>query len=77
MNQFENLEGRLFISDKAHMLLPYHALIDQARERMKGDRAIGTTGKGIGLHIGIRLQSWGLGMGVELSKLPLRFWVPK
>jgi len=48
MSQFENLEGRLFLSDKAHVLLPYHALIDQAKERMKGDKAIGTTGKGIG-----------------------------
>ena len=48
MEQFENLEGRLFISDKAHLNLPYHSLIDQARERLKGDKAIGTTGKGIG-----------------------------
>ncbi len=46
MEQFKNLEGRLFISDKAHLLLPYHALIDQAKERLKGDKAIGTTGKG-------------------------------
>ena len=48
MSQFENLEKRLFISDKAHLNLPYHALIDQAKERLKGDKAIGTTGKGIG-----------------------------
>ena len=48
MEQFEGLEGRLFISDKAHLNLGYHALIDQAKERLKGDKAIGTTGKGIG-----------------------------
>jgi adenylosuccinate synthase len=48
MKQFENLEGRLFISDKAHLNLAYHAQIDQAKERLKGDKAIGTTGKGIG-----------------------------
>ena len=48
LEQFENLEGRLFISDKAHLNLPYHAEIDQAKERLKGDKAIGTTGKGIG-----------------------------
>ncbi len=48
MEQFENLEGRLYISDKAHLNLPYHAAIDQAKERLKGDKAIGTTGKGIG-----------------------------
>ena len=48
MEQFDNLEGRLYISDKAHLNLPYHAAIDQAKERLKGDKAIGTTGKGIG-----------------------------
>ncbi len=48
LEQFENLEGRIYISDKAHLNLPYHASIDQAKERLKGDKAIGTTGKGIG-----------------------------
>ena len=48
MEQFDNLEGRIFISDKAHLNLPYHSLIDIAREKLKGDNAIGTTGKGIG-----------------------------
>ena len=48
MIQFDDLEGRIFISDKAHLNLPYHSLIDQAREKLKGENAIGTTGKGIG-----------------------------
>lgn len=48
MKQFENLEGRLFISDKAHLILSYHSLVDRAKEELKGDKAIGTTGKGIG-----------------------------
>ena len=48
MSQFENLEGRLWLSDKAHLILPYHQLVDQAKERMRGDKAIGTTGRGIG-----------------------------
>lgn len=48
MSQFESLEGRLFISDKAHLNLFYHSLIDQAREKLRGKNAIGTTGKGIG-----------------------------
>jgi len=48
MEQFSQLEGRLFISDCAHLNLPYHSLIDQAREKLKGVNAIGTTGKGIG-----------------------------
>ena len=48
MGQFSDLEGRLFISDKAHMILPYHEIMDVARESKKGKEAIGTTGKGIG-----------------------------
>ena len=48
MAQFENLKGRFFISEKAFLNLQYHSLIDQAREKSKGELAIGTTGKGIG-----------------------------
>ena len=63
MEQFDNLEGRLFLSDKAHILLPYHALIDQAKERMKGDKAIGTTGKGIGPAYGDKIARVGHRLG--------------
>lgn len=48
MTQFENLQNRLFISDRAHLNLAHHALIDNAKEKLKGDEAIGTTGRGIG-----------------------------
>ncbi|MBR8465262.1 adenylosuccinate synthase [Campylobacter sp. faydin G-140] len=48
MAQFDELEGRFYISDRAHLNLNHHSLIDQAKERLKGDKAIGTTGKGIG-----------------------------
>ena len=63
MSQFDDLEGRLFISDKAHLLLPYHALIDQAKERLKGDKAIGTTGKGIGPAYGDKVARVGHRVG--------------
>ncbi len=36
------------ISEKAHVIMPYHKQIDLAREKMKGDQKIGTTGRGIG-----------------------------
>jgi adenylosuccinate synthase len=39
---------RLRISEAAPLVLPYHQVIDQARERAKGNNAIGTTGRGIG-----------------------------
>lgn len=48
MAQFDHLEGRLFISDRAHLNLGYHSLIDKAQENLSGTGAIGTTGKGIG-----------------------------
>lgn len=39
---------KLKISEKAHLIMPYHQAVDHARERMKGDKKIGTTGRGIG-----------------------------
>ena len=39
---------RLKISEKAHLIMPYHKQIDHAREQSKGDKKIGTTGRGIG-----------------------------
>jgi adenylosuccinate synthase len=42
------LTDRLFISRKAHLILPTHRLLDEAMEKAKGDSKIGTTGKGIG-----------------------------
>jgi adenylosuccinate synthase len=37
--------GRILISDRAHLVLPYHKLLDRAREQ---SQKIGTTGRGIG-----------------------------
>jgi adenylosuccinate synthase len=39
---------KLQISERAHLIMPYHQAVDLARERMKGDKKIGTTGRGIG-----------------------------
>ena len=71
MVQFENLEGRLFISDKAHLNLYYHALIDQAKERLKGDKAIGTTGKGIGPAYADKINRTGFRVGELLNPAKL------
>lgn len=38
----------LKISEKAHIIMPYHKYVDNASEKMKGDKKIGTTGRGIG-----------------------------
>ncbi len=71
MSQFSSLEGRLFISDKAHLNLPFHALIDQAKERLKGDKAIGTTGKGIGPTYSEKVSRTGFRMGELLNPIKL------
>jgi adenylosuccinate synthase len=39
---------RLKISERAHLIMPYHQAVDHAREKFKGDKKIGTTGRGIG-----------------------------
>ena len=56
VEELNNLESRgidvgsdIFkISEKAHIIMPYHKQIDLAREKKKGDKKIGTTGRGIG-----------------------------
>ncbi|MDD8018081.1 MAG: adenylosuccinate synthetase, partial [Bacteroidota bacterium] len=54
------IDGRLFISHNAHLIMPYHKLLDKIRE--SGVQKIGTTGRGIGpayidkyMRIGIRV----------------------
>ena len=42
------VDGRLWISHRAHLIMPYHKLLDQAKESKDADRKIGTTGRGIG-----------------------------
>lgn len=56
------VSGRLFVSDKSHLIMPYHRAIEKESEALKGTRKIGTTGRGIGptysdkmARIGIRM----------------------
>ncbi len=41
-------EKNFFISQNAHLIMPYHKAIDMASEKLKGNKKIGTTGRGIG-----------------------------
>ena len=43
-----DVAGRILISDKAHLILPYHRDLDLLSEARRGDRKIGTTSRGIG-----------------------------
>lgn len=44
----QDFEGRLFISARAHVIMPYHQILDRAREHELAKKKIGTTGRGIG-----------------------------
>lgn len=58
-----SVEGRLFISDRAHAVFPYHRMLDAQGEarRAKGDQ-IGTTQRGIGPAYGDKAARFGLRM---------------
>ena len=43
-----SVDGRLRISEKAHVILPYHHELDVLSEARRGERKIGTTSRGIG-----------------------------
>ncbi|MBF0265449.1 MAG: adenylosuccinate synthase [Gammaproteobacteria bacterium] len=43
-----NVAEKLKISEATHLILPYHVALDHAREKARGKKAIGTTGRGIG-----------------------------
>jgi adenylosuccinate synthase len=43
-----DVRSRLLISSACPVIMPYHELLDLAREKARGDKAIGTTGRGIG-----------------------------
>src|SRR5574339_924214 len=40
------IENRLFVSNRCHLILPYHRTIESAFERRLGDRKLGTTARG-------------------------------
>ena len=43
-----HVEGRLFISDRAHLIMPYHRALETAEESRLAEKKIGTTSRGIG-----------------------------
>jgi adenylosuccinate synthase len=58
-----NLSEHLYISRKAHLILPTHRLLDLAYETQKGNGKIGTTGKGIGPAYTDKISRSGLRIG--------------
>ncbi len=63
---------RFFVSDRAHVIMPYHVAFDKRREEMKGDKKIGTTGRGIGPCYADKVNRAGIRMGDLLNPVLLR-----
>ena len=63
--------AKLKVSGNAHVIMPYHRLLDVLEERRKGDRKIGTTGCGIGPCYADKMSR----IGIRISELidPNRF----
>ena len=55
--------GQLLISDRAHVIMPYHKLLDSGEESSKGKSMIGTTGNGIGPCYSDKASRIGIRMG--------------
>lgn len=67
------LPGEIAISDRAHLIMPYHVLLDQLEEERRGAAAIGTTGRGIGPAYVDKVARMGIRAGelLDLEELML------
>ena len=59
---------RLFISNRAHLIMPYHILFDGLEEERRGGGAIGTTRRGIGPAFSDKIARLGIRTGDLLNK---------
>jgi len=60
--------SHLFISDRAHLIMPYHILLDGLEEERRGGRALGTTRRGIGPAFSDKIARMGIRTGDLLNK---------
>lgn len=63
---------QLFISNRAHVVMPYHQTIDGAYEEYKGSKKIGTTKKGIGPAYADKANRIGIRMGDLVNPVALK-----
>jgi adenylosuccinate synthase len=77
IGEIEQLQGRgistqqLWISDRAHVVMPWHPIIDKLDEALRGPLAIGTTGRGVGPAFGDKVGR----IGIRMAELvdPVKF----
>ena len=67
-----NVDGNLFVSNRAHVILPYHRMIELAAENAPGRVKIGTTSRGIGPAYADKMARSGLRVEDLLDKLLLK-----
>jgi adenylosuccinate synthase len=67
-----NTKGRLFVSNRAHVITDYHIAIDKYYEDLKGDQKVGTTLCGIGPCYADKIQRVGIRTSDLLDKDELR-----
>ena len=53
---------KLRVSDRAHLVMPWHPIIDRQEEQFRGKSAVGTTGKGVGPAFSDKVGRWGIRM---------------
>jgi adenylosuccinate synthase len=54
--------AKLFVSERAHVVMPYHVMLDQLQEQARGEDKIGTTGRGIGPAYADKMSRTGIRM---------------
>ncbi len=64
--------SRLQISDRAHIIMPYHVALDQLEEKGRGNSALGTTGRGVGPAYVDKVARTGIRFGDMLDAEGLR-----
>ena len=62
------IDNNIFLSDRAHVIMPYHILIDSLEEEARGDASIGTTGRGVGPAYMDKIGRSGIQIG-DLTRL--------
>ena len=68
-----DITKQLYISKKAHLILPTHRMLDAAYEAAKGDGKIGTTGKGIGPTYTDKVSRNGVRVGDILNQFEEKY----
>lgn len=74
LDELDQIEGkgvdssRLFISTRAHMIMPYHTLLDELEEKARGSQALGTTKSGVGPAYMDKIARLGIRAGDLLDK---------